>query len=406
MSLSISIPERGYANVSRAAWREISADPRFWKLVDDKVLTIGALQGGGVRLVGSCYVGRATLGGNTLDFVEKIPGAFAALVSAISPSAVRLLKVPAPVSPPNTSTGILVKVFVGAVQEYAASKEIRYEQRKGHGSLIGGSLDVIGTIRLRSRGIRHEVAFRRTVLTADTPLNRVLYAGLRRIEELRQIAHCDLADVVKARSLSLLLDDCSKAVIGTPLSALRTMAESLADEDQPFELAELAAAMLGDAGFGGDAVAGRTVSRSWFINLENLFERAVRHSLQAAFGKSAIVGPAGSDIRVFPDLSSRYPANTDVVIRLHTGDVFIADAKYKDRSHLSWPDASEVQEILTHASAYKAKRALLIYPAETAWKRRIGATTTGCELWALGLRVAHLMQDATDAIREVANCPS
>ncbi len=249
MSHKITIPERGYANVSRVAWREISADPSFWKLVDSKILTVGALQGDGVRLAGSCYVGRATLGKNILDFVEKVPGAFSALVSTISPFAVRLLKVPASVSPPSTSTGILVKLFVGAVKEYAASKEIRYEQRKGHGSLIGGSLDVIGTIHLRSRGIRHEIAFRRTALTADTPLNRVLYAGLRRIEDLRQIAQCDPTDVVKARSLSLLLDDCSRGVMGTPLSGLRSLAESLADEGQHSELAELAAAMLGNAGF-------------------------------------------------------------------------------------------------------------------------------------------------------------
>lgn len=157
---------------------------------------------------------------------------------------------------------------------------------------------------------------------------------------------------------------------------------------------------------GGEHVTGRTVSKSWFINLENLFERAVRRALQAAFGKSAIVGPALSDVRVFPDLSSRYPANTDVVIRHETGDVFIADAKYKNLSSFSWPEASEVQEILTHASAYRAKKAFLIYPAETLWKRRIGVSAGNCELWALGLRLARLAEDTTDAMRKVANFPA
>ena len=71
-----------------------------------------------------------------------------------------------------------------------------------------------------------------------------------------------MTDVVRARSLSLLLDDCSKDVAAAPMLLLRDLAESIADESgrraDHTELAELAAAILGDAGFGGDAASGRT----------------------------------------------------------------------------------------------------------------------------------------------------
>src|SRR5690348_14218509 len=110
--MNVSVPERGFTSVSKATWKAIAADLRFWQLVDERVVGVNVRASGAVRLAGSCYIGRTVVGGNVLDFVEKVPGAFMALVSAVTPSAVKLVKAPSPASPAGTSTAILVKVFV------------------------------------------------------------------------------------------------------------------------------------------------------------------------------------------------------------------------------------------------------------------------------------------------------
>lgn len=386
-------------------WQKLSADPLFWRLVEDKVTSVTVQSNDTARLTGACYVGRAIVSDIVIDFVEKVPGAFAALASVAIPSTFKIFRVPSPVSAVGDTTGLLVKVFVEAAQQYAASaKEVRYAQRKSRGSLMGGALDLVETIRLRGRGVRHQVAFKRTELISDTPLNRAVFGALRRVEELKEIAQCDVADVLRARSLSLVLSDCAEGALAGSAS-LQAIAIDIADEvgrrADIVELAELSAAILGDSGFGGAIVSRRTVGRSWFVNLEKLFERAVRRTLRAMLAGVGTVEGATKGVYVFIDTAGRYPANTDIVIRAQEGPLIICDTKYKERPAMAWPDAADVQEILTHASAYNAKVALLVYPAEVGWLRRVGLAKTGCELWVIGLRLGHMEEDLRDVLNQI-----
>lgn len=397
--MRLSVPERGSTHVPREVWGRLAADPDMWTLVRDKVVAVESLGADRMVLKGTCYVGRAVVGGVTLDLTEKFPGAFRALCTAVLPIGTKLVKAPSAVGDSPLTTALLVKVFVDAVNGYVArGREIAYSRRHERGSLIGGKLEMADTIRLRARGVRHQVAFSRPVITTVTDLNLVVCAALLRVETLSRSHMVDRDSVIAARSLNMVFAECQGDVVRLSPDALRELAVRQADVRHGDEahLAELAAAVLGEAGFGEEGIIGGLVHRSWFVNLENMFERAVRNGFAAALEGRASVSAAVKAPGVFVDLRRRYPANTDLVIRTD-GGICIGDAKYKERSPREWPDASEIQELLTHASAYGAKKAFLMFPAERAWEMRVGSDRNGCEVWCFGVRLECMADDVAAA---------
>lgn len=400
--MRLPVPERGSTKVPKDIWPRLAAEPSLWTLVRDKVLSIESHGPDQMLLKGSCYVGRAVVGGVTLELTEKFPGAFRALCTASLPDNTKLAKVPSAAGNSPLTTALLVKVFIDAVETYVAKgREFAYMKRRERGSLIGGTLNLAETIRLRARGIRYQVAFSRTVITTVTDFNLVLSAALLRVETLSRSQLVDRDSVIAARALNMVFAECQEAVVHLTPSLLRELAVQQADmrqEQSGIEghLAELAAAILGEAGFGEEGILGGLVRRSWFVNLENMFERAIRNHFASILNGRALVTSAAKAPNVFVDLTGRYPANTDVVIR--SGDVIcIGDAKYKDRRPREWPNADEIQELLTHASAYKASKAFLMFPAEERWEMRVGSDRSGCEVWCFGVRLENMAKDVAAA---------
>jgi hypothetical protein len=131
-----------------------------------------------------------------------------------------------------------------------------------------------------------------------------------------------------------------------------------------------------------------------------MFERAVRNSLSVNLSGIGTVSSSALAPYVFLDLIGRYPANTDVVMKLGAA-LWIADAKYKERAAREWPTADEVQEVLTHAQAYRAQKALLIYPGSIYWARRVGEARSKCELWCFGVRLNFIVEDIKQLVEEL-----
>lgn len=381
----VSVPERGVVEIGEDTWQSFASRPEFWKLVDANIISVERRTSKRWSLRGNCYVGRAVVGDDVLQASEKVPGSFEALVRKIGISGANVIPTPAPVSKDDHTSALLVSLFVRSVRRYLSGhKQVAYRQQPEKGALVGGRLDVTGTARLRARGMMHQAAFFRTVLSADLPLNHSIYAALMAVERLAALLPIDPADISSARALRMGMSECLNGAMRTPHSKLAQVAilASLNKTSRPavVDVASLSAAILDSTGFGGDYGWGRTVNRSWFVNLENMFERAARLAVKAALPSCEVSGPVERP-SMFDGPDRRYRANPDIVIKAGGNVLAIGDAKYKDLDQ--WPTASDVYELLAHASASRSPKAFLIYPASpTPLFRRLGTATTGCEVWA------------------------
>jgi len=406
----VAVPERGSTLLNVEQWASLSSDHRFWQLVSSNIIGIESGGAGRWMLKGSCYVGRALIGDTLLEVSEKFSNSFETLVGLGALKAPKTLHVTSPVSPSAGSTAILVSLFLQAVRTYlSGNKRSVYTQVPDAGALIGGRLSVKRTIRLRTRGASHQAAFDRPTLSADVPFNRCLYAALREVERLSKVTKISASDVATARALRLGLSECLPSVLMSYPGELSEIAsrEAMSNYANPqlHNAISLAGAVLDAAGFGGAEAWKRSVERSWFVNLETFFEEAVRRSVQAALSGSATVCSAKQRPNIFRPRSHRYRANPDLVISNHqTGAVVIGDAKYKDFS--DWPSQSDVYELIAHASAYGAGKALLFYPSEREFiSRHLGLSTTGCDVWAFGISFGDFAGDIRSALEISGQLP-
>lgn len=403
--MTISVPERGTTLIGVADWTRLSREKDFWKLVNAGILSAESRKEGGWQLRGACYVGRAIIGGEVLEISEKFDGSFATLLSLGSAKTLTTTPTHAPVTPDKYSTPLLIALFIGAARRYLSGhKLIDYAGRPDRGTLVGGRLDVRGTARLHSKGMRHQAAFVRSVVTADVPFNRTIYAALRQIERISKTVPIARRDLASARALASILEECLSNVLRASCDALFAAAADASAQygsDSPIgEAGTLAAAVLDSSGFGGADDWNRTIGRSWFVNLETQFETAVRSSLGKLLGNAYRVEKAVRRPPLFQPSSGRYAANPDVVIRNAANTVAIADAKYKDLSH--WPSSADVHELLCHASAYHTTKAFLIFPSEAGFDARyLGRAAGGCEIWSFGIRFDRFEDDLRQTLLAV-----
>lgn len=391
----IRVPERGTVDLTIAAWRDVSRSPVFWSLVERGVVTVEQLRGGRVRLTGGCYVGRSRIAdGLVLELHEKVSGSLAALLHFASGTDFRVEHVPGPSSELGPLIALLVTHFVEAVRRYAARGRLfEYEKLSMKGSLVGGRLDMTRTARLRARGLRHLAAFDKNAVTFDLPINRTVLAALREVERIGRLIQLPRDVVARVRTMALLFDDCRNAEVlfGARAEAARKaekLAESVSDKALADMLA-LAAIILAHESFEHDTPLGGTAPRSWFLNLESLFERAVRGTMRAMLGSAGtVVAGRSSPPPIFPPRSDAFRANPDLVVHHAATTPCIGDVKYKQWNRL--PGASDVYQLLVHASAFAATRAFLVFPADDFEVQVLGDAVTGARASVYGVDVRNL----------------
>jgi hypothetical protein len=400
----VSVPERGSVEIGAQEWAQLSGDINFWRLIESKIIQAEASNSGRWRLKGTCYVGRALIGQLVLEIAEKFAGAFDTLVGLGALKAPKIAHTPSPIAPSTGSTAVLISLFIRAVRSYLSGfKKVSYVDVSDAGTIVGGRLDVTRTIRLRAKGMAHQVAFDRSVLTADLPFNRCIFAALREVERLARITQIPLSDVASARALRAALSECLPSVLLAQPGELARVAAHEASlrhaRPEVSDVISLAGAVLDAAGFGGVQNWHRRVERSWFINLESFFEEAIRNVLRECLGPTFIVRSAQERPAIFDSNLGRYRANPDVVIASEThGTVAIADAKYKDFT--DWPIPSDVHELLAHAAAYGAPKAFFFYPDDKEFTvRTLGTSVTNCKVWAFGVTFAAFVPDVRRSLK-------
>lgn len=252
---------------------------------------------------------------------------------------------------------------------------------------------------MRARGLPHLIVFDRTVISHDTDKNVVVKRALREIEHIAAAVPIEAADIVQSRALGMYFDD-SGGSWEEPRLGLAYRAEQLAASDwQHNDLLALAAILLRHESFELGAWLGDATPRSWFINLERLFEDAVLHEANR-LKFAGIEARRGASFRqsIFePPVFSR--ADPDLVF-LQDGDVVgVGDAKYK-----TWtgdPARSDVYQLLVHAASFASPVCFLVYAHDSFASIFIGQSVTGASTHAFALDVTDLTDGVTKMLSEL-----
>ena len=134
--------------------------------------------------------------------------------------------------------------------------------------------------------------------------------------------------------------------------------------------------------------------RAWFLNLENLFERAVISRLREAVLPGSEVFRSSERPRwVFRRRTDAYQAYPDVVVCDAGGGTAVGDVKYKNWTGAAV--ASDIYQLLVHALAFSGTVSFLVYPHDEYQAISLGEAVTGTDTWLFALDVRDLGDGVT-----------
>jgi 5-methylcytosine-specific restriction endonuclease McrBC regulatory subunit McrC len=355
-------------------------------------------------LEGFAYVGQAQIGDVRLEITEKISGALQSLLKFATHNTFRIENAPAPMSEMGELAALLFSQFLYAVRRYVSEgRDFQYSVQSCVGSLLGGRINITKTLSLRARGLSHLASFDRNAIKRNTLKNRVVLAALREAENLSALIGLNQNDVDTARGLSTLFDDClDREVVFGERESMAYLAQRLAEESddvQHKDVLMLANVLLSHASFEQSRGLPGTVPRAWFLNLETLFQTAIRRVLQTICATSTEVGSGSPRPAIFSNEKHKHRASPDLVLRHRGAVIAIGDVKYKDLTKKVKP--ADLYQLLVHAAAFNASQCFLVYPANMINIRYLGKSVTGCETWIFGIEINNLpdsLYEAADAM--------
>lgn len=384
----ISVPERGEVHVPTSTWNRLRTHQAIWDLVERKTLSVKAQRDGSVVLGAGNRVGLIRTGDMTVAVVEKVPGALTALLSNYSAS-VRTTGLAGLASKDERLLDQVVRGFVSSVREYVTQgRDWAYERVQMNGSVVGGRLLVAQTLRLRASGRRELVAYDKRVISHVTRLNQCVAAALRLTERLHVNRMITERTIAEARGLAPFFEDNStvEVLMGTPADHARTAVEMARGETGArADVLELAAVVLGGAGLGTANDAGHA-PLTWFVNLEDLFERAIRDLLSQLLGGWEVV-KGGGQAHLFPD-AFHLEVDPDLVVTRADHLTLVGDVKYKDLT--GKPTPSDLYQLVAHARALGSKHAFLVYPAASNTSVSLGRSMVDVTVRIFRLDVSDL----------------
>jgi len=398
----VYVPERGFTDIDQDVWLTLQASADFRRLHAGGIVEVAYRPLDKIRLKGTCYVGHAICGDVLLIFCEKVDGALSALLAFASHNAFKVKKAQSASSELSELIVLLVEQFLEAVTTYASlGRKFQYTKIKSSGSLAGGKLDITKTIQLRSRGLGHLLAFEKNVVDYKTQINRILLAALLEVENIASLLHLPKSLVATSRSLSMLFSDChDHEILYRERSFFADealyLAESQSDE-LIMDVMSLASVMLAHESFDSSSGQPAGLPRTWFLNLENMFETAVRNLLIKICTDASIFRGETAPKPIFDEQQRQYRANPDIVVLPSSGDAAIGDVKYKifDGS----ASATDVYQLLVHAEAFEAKKSFLIFPGDSYFARNLGRTRGEIQTVFFSVRLHQLESDLKDVAR-------
>jgi hypothetical protein len=391
---------RSSAPLDSRTWAALSESGEFWTLVDRKILQVRQLRAGTV-LRPQAYVGRALADGVEIRIGSKVKGALESLISFASRGSFRLEPIHVTATDPGPLTRLLIEAFLDAAGRYLQfGMDFEYRPLAENGTFVRGRLDMPRSMHLWAGGRPNQVAYVRREQSTLTPLNLLIAAGLVHAERLAQTL--GEAASVRARARSYLLVFPLESLENTRSRELIPDADEL-KIDLPLarDAAELATAVLAAAGFEVSAVPlDRTVPRSWFLNLETLFEQALRTTLRRASAVTSVRNGKSESRHVFPGPADEsLDASPDLLVAVPAGLV-VGDVKYKDWTGQA--TASDLYQLLVHTATFEAKEAFLVFPGDRYESRDMGPSSLGIHVRLFSVRPTQLAADAETLAGDLA----
>ncbi|CAM3785982.1 McrC family protein [Smaragdicoccus niigatensis] len=403
------VKERGTASVSRSTYAFLNEHQGFAGLVDDGIVTLVRSKNAGAAIRAGAYVGSAHLEGfGTISIVPKIPGAFEALLEWAVPDDVRESVTPSVVGAGAPILDQFLTRFLDAMARYLTDGRRRqYDFRDRVGAVPHGRLDVRRTVKLESRGRAGVLAYRERHLSPANDLNRFLALALFAAEEYcasvgspRQLA--------RTRTYASLFEDVDwRGFVTAPLQRTLDLfqnADALTTTDFAHNAVQYGRALLLHLGaWPTDGSTGVTVPHSFFLNLETLFEDAVRNVLASV---SPVAKGATLKRTMFTDLPGIYVADPDVVADVDECRI-VLDMKYRDLKG-GTPDNGAFYQLHSHAKTLGAAAMALVYPLEAAgddaWTvRALGHTRDKIKSFVVQVDVSRIADGMIGAWYELRN---
>ncbi len=399
----------------------------FWRLVNDGYVSVRRLGFDRYELGGNKYVGRALLDDLEIRVDEKVPGTLQALAACATGSELRILQEKALATEFELVSRYLMRQFNAAAASYVADRrKPRYVYRPAQGPMLAGVLDMPRTMHLHATGRLGYFAFRQGSVIRDAPLDRLVLAGLESLDRAASALRLDDETLYNSRWLAGALAEVrDQSFLLTSQESFLAIADDIERTvDQlpdDIDLARLAVVALLHRGFEPNMRSVGEVPRAWFVDLETLFESAVRTVLRQLLGTVTVDRGEGFARRMFTegsDLSRTYP---DIVI--HTGGAVLAvgDVKYKTMTAglgeggESGEDAlagkrikggrPDLYQVLVHSASLNADNAFLIYAGDDYTCTHPGIAATGAATWTAQVRPNKLAVDLTAVVEELGLMP-
>jgi len=413
--LLISATERRARSLTPAEQAAIASCADFWRLADAGYLSYRRTGLHSHEIVGHRFVGRARLGDLEFEIREKVEGTLLSLVTAITGADLRIEAAESPGSALDAVSRHLLREFTRAAGTYVANRRLpRYDYVDATGPVLGGTLDMPRTMRRHATGHLGTFAFRHGTVVRDEPLDRLVLAGLDELDRAALALRIDATTLFDARWLAGALAEVrDEAFVSTHLDRFLEVAAALESAPttsrEDVDLCRLATVALLHRGFALRGEGSNDVPRAWFVNLETLFEEAVRQTLGELLPTEIVDRGASYERRMFIGGQARGRTNPDLVIH-HQGSVqAVGDVKYKARRG-SGPGSddgrglagrSDLYQVLIHAASLHADHAFLVYAADEAYRSHyLGISVTDTRTWAVEVRPTHLRDDLRRFLRE------
>lgn len=407
--------ERRRRSLDAEERRAIECADGFWRLGDAGYVSYRRSGTDRFEIVGHKYVGRALVGDIEVQVREKVPGTLLSLIGAATGAELRIEVADSPATEFDVVSRQLLAEFTRAAGRYIADRRVaRYQYRHDTGPVLAGALDMPATMRLHATGRLGVFAYRQGAVVRDEPLDRLVLAGLDELDRAATALQLGPNTVYDARWLAGALDEVrDQDFLASSRAAFLAIGDDIERDPaalvEDVDLARLAAVALLHRGFEPDLPGQGEVPRAWFIDLETLFEQAVRETLRELLDSHDVDRGESYARRMFTGGSDASRTNPDIVVHRRGAVRAAGDVKYKSLATAlgELPDDEEaptkrtmkegrpdLYQVLVHAASLNTDHAFLIYAGEDAYASRyLGRSATGCHTWTTQVRPTHLAQD-------------
>ena len=402
--MKVVVRERSTTEIDERTYRTLESAPEFWTLVEGGVFALIRGKGKRFGLRAGAFVGQFSIKNDFhVQVTEKIPGAVAGLIRCSSPDDLKVLFSPSLHGDSETLLSEFARQLIHAVGRYISHGRVKaYLPLTSELATPKGRINMRASVERLARGRKGRLVCTRSVLSPDLPENQLIGLGLAIAESYLsgEMAHSET--VALCRMYAPLFEDVQwRWVARQPESERQRLFDAALsrvhrDTDLYVALAYARALVMHLGAWASDDESVLT-PHSYFLNLESLFENAVRQELRNLVGVDRVQRGVERGTPMFVALADRYIVDPDIVI--DGSELIVCDCKYKDIA--MYPDHADVYQLTAHAQALDSRKSALIVPGESQSLRKLGTTAANLTVFVSQVRPQELQLDLASLVEEM-----